>query len=282
MRRFSSLSFRLKFSLIVFLSLLLVSCPPKSYRAQGYIDVRYTYVSSNVSGRIQKLLVSRGDTVKKDQLLFILEAEPEKSQLDQAKFQVMQARDQLQTAVAELALAKITLDRQVKLEKKEAIDIQTVDQTRTRHKQAVANQERAINNLQAQEAVLERAKWFYSEKKIQSVKDGRVFDTFYLPGELVPPDTPILALISKKNIYAIFYVNGLMLNRLAINQKVMIYKGDSNPIPARITFISPVAEYTPPVIYSNQTNHKLVFRVEVTPLIPTFALHPGEPVETQF
>lgn len=249
---------------------------------QGYVDARYSYISSNVSGRLQKLFVARGDDIQAGQPLFVLEAEPESSQLEQAKFDMMQARNQLQSAESGLKLAEITLERQAVLEKKKAIDIQTVDQTRTQRDQAIANLQQATNRLKGLEAALKRAQWFYSEKTIHALREGKVFDTLYVPGDLVPANTPILSLISKKEIYVIFYVNGTVLSQLKIHQPVQIFEsGKSNPIPAKITYISPTAEYSPPVIYSNETNYKLVFRIEATPLSPSYDLHPGEPIEVR-
>ncbi len=41
--------------------------------------------------------------------------------------------------------------------------------------------------------------------------------------------------------------------------------GCAADIPAKVTYISTEAEYTPPVIYSNETRSKLVFMVEARP-----------------
>jgi HlyD family secretion protein len=51
---------------------------------------------------------------------------------------------------------------------------------------------------------------------------------------------------------------------------------------AKISYISPQAEYTPPVIYSKENRNKLVFLVEAFPA-PEDAvkLHPGQPVDVQ-
>jgi HlyD family secretion protein len=47
-----------------------------------------------------------------------------------------------------------------------------------------------------------------------------------------------------------------------------------------LSFVSPEAEYTPPVIYSNETRAKLVFLVEARPRpADATALRPGQPVE---
>ena len=49
---------------------------------------------------------------------------------------------------------------------------------------------------------------------------------------------------------------------------------------ATISFISPQAEYTPPLIYSESSNAKLVFLVEARPPLNQAAkLNPGEPME---
>jgi HlyD family secretion protein len=47
-----------------------------------------------------------------------------------------------------------------------------------------------------------------------------------------------------------------------------------------VAFVSEQAEYTPPVIYSNESRAKLVFMVEARPDEKTAALlKPGQPVD---
>jgi HlyD family secretion protein len=47
---------------------------------------------------------------------------------------------------------------------------------------------------------------------------------------------------------------------------------------ARITWVSPRPEFTPPIIYSRESRDRLVFRVEAAPDAPR-TLHPGLPVD---
>jgi HlyD family secretion protein len=56
--------------------------------------------------------------------------------------------------------------------------------------------------------------------------------------------------------------------------------GCNTIIAAKISYISPQAEFTPPVIYSNESRAKLVFLVEARPE-PKDAvmLRPGQPVD---
>ncbi len=59
--------------------------------------------------------------------------------------------------------------------------------------------------------------------------------------------------------------------------------GGPDPIAGPVSYVSPRAEYTPPVIYSQDSRGKLVFMVEAV-FAPAVAarLHPGQPVDVQF
>jgi HlyD family secretion protein len=49
-----------------------------------------------------------------------------------------------------------------------------------------------------------------------------------------------------------------------------------------VSFISPQAEYTPPVIYSRESREKLVFMIEIVFDADVGAkLHPGQPVDVR-
>ena len=50
-----------------------------------------------------------------------------------------------------------------------------------------------------------------------------------------------------------------------------------------MSFVSPRAEFTPPVIYSRESRGKLVFMIElVFDAEDAAKLHPGQPVDVEF
>jgi len=58
--------------------------------------------------------------------------------------------------------------------------------------------------------------------------------------------------------------------------------GCAAAIAAKISYISPQPEFTPPVIYSNESRTKLVFLVEAEPSAQDAArLHPGQPLDVR-
>ncbi len=62
----------------------------------------------------------------------------------------------------------------------------------------------------------------------------------------------------------------------------VLLDGQPKPLEGKITFVSPKAEYTLPIIYSRENRQKLVFLAEAT-LTPGDArkLNPGAPVEVR-
>ena len=76
-----------------------------------------------------------------------------------------------------------------------------------------------------------------------------------------------------------FFVAEPMLARIAIDDPIRFgCDGCPADLTGKISFISRYAEYTPPVIYSQQERHKLVYLVEAMPTDPA-ALRVGQPVD---
>jgi HlyD family secretion protein len=93
----------------------------------------------------------------------------------------------------------------------------------------------------------------------------------------------VVSLLPPVNVKIRFFVPEEVLAGLAIGAKVSVsLDGRKDSLQADITYISPQAEYTPPVIYSRDTRAKLVFMIEATPDSNTAAgLHPGQPVDVR-
>jgi HlyD family secretion protein len=119
---------------------------------------------------------------------------------------------------------------------------------------------------------------------LRAPRDGQVTDTLYVQGEWVPAGSPVVALLPPANIKVRFFVPEKILGSVKTGQAVSVRcDGCEKPISAHISYISPQAEYTPPVIYSRENRAKLVFLVEARPApVEAAELHPGQPVEVTF
>ena len=148
-------------------------------------------------------------------------------------------------------------------------------------KAAFASSSSQIEQLQAQ---LNKSSWAMEQKTVKSPIKAQVYDTYYSVGELIPMNSPVLSLLVPSNIKIIFYVSEIKLGSIKINQEVLVHcDGCKKITKAKITYISPQAEFTPPVIYSTDVRSKLTFRVEALPvdLERQDRLYPGQPVTVE-
>ncbi len=109
---------------------------------------------------------------------------------------------------------------------------------------------------------------------------GSIEQTYYNAGEWVNANAPVLSLLPADKRKIRFFVPENRLAQIRIGADVQFSCDSCTGLrQARITFIAPRAEFTPPVIYSERARSKLVFLVEAK--LPT-ADHPlpvGLPVD---
>lgn len=109
---------------------------------------------------------------------------------------------------------------------------------------------------------------------------GVVEQTFYNQGEWVPANSPVVSVLPDAKRKLRFFVPQ---DRIAGLRPGMAIRyscdGCGGPREAKISFISPRAEFSPPVIYSEGARAKLVFLVEAILPVTDKPLPPGLPVE---
>ncbi len=266
--------------LMVSCSLLLLSgCYQDENRFQGYNEAQFTYIASDSSGKIKQLVVHKGQYVIAGEKLVVLEAQPESDELERARSEATAAVAEKKSSSAALALAKLNLNRNQNLLKNHAIDQSEFDRIQADFINAEAQDEKMAAELAAAKAAVEKFTWRSKQKDLPAPKNSVVFDTFYVEGEFVKAGQPIVALLSPQQVKTIFYVSELQLNQFKLGDAVAIHCDGCQTSHAKISYISPQAEYTPPVIYSEQTRSSLVFRIEATPTQQAgLSLKPGQPV----
>jgi HlyD family secretion protein len=271
--------------LVFMMAFALVSCSgSSSQQAQGYIEGRYTYMTTPVSGVLEQLMVARGTRVKQGQLLFVLEQQPESDAYQAAVDNLNQSIAARDIIIANLAYAKITYQRYKILVPKNAIQQSMLDNAKSTYDATLAQLAQANASIASSTASLAEATWTKNQKSVYAPVDALVFDTYYRLGEYTVASQSVLSLLAPSDIKAIFYVSEAYLGRLHLGDEVSVqcdrckkaYKG-------RVSFISPSAEYTPPVIYSTETNEKLIYRIEAEfAAHDAYYLHPGQPVTVTY
>jgi HlyD family secretion protein len=286
----------------------------------GYAEAELVYLAPSAAGTLQQLTVQRGDRVSAGQLLYLLDADAERLARESAQAHHARAAattanlrkgrrpnelaaidQQLAQARATLAASTATLQRNQQLVEQgfvaplrleELLATREHDAARVRELQA--QRASAVDAARSDEiaaatadehgalADLALARWREGQKQRSAPVDALVYDTLFRVGEWVPAGAPVLALLPPGAVKLRFFVPETMLPRAAVGSEVAIAcDGCAGGLRARITRVSPQAEYTPPVIYSNESRHKLVFRVDAQPL-GSAVLQPGQPVDVRW
>jgi len=289
---------------------------------QGYADADYVKVAPVSAGQLTAVFVARGDEVATGAPLFEQDSTHETAARDQAARQVAQAKQQLanlqtggkpteiEQATANLADAQATLNRaRIDLERDEqlhqarVVSAQQLNQRRSDYQSAKAKVEAATAALaqaraplgrtpeiaaqlaavEAAEAALAMAEWRLEQRRVAAPIGGRVADVLARPGETMAAGAPVVSLLPPHNIFVRFFVPEAALASLHRGDPVsFVCDGCPADLAGTISFISPQAEYTPPLIYSESTKAKLVYRVEARPVAEQAALlNPGQPIEVR-
>ena len=247
---------------LIAFSFLLTSCHREKEHYQGYVDAELRYISANFPGTLKSLYVERGDQVNEGQKLFSLEKNPQADSYEEAKQRVAIAESELDRATKQLNFNKDKLNRRLSLKSKEFANQEEVDAAQNSYDNAFSQFLEAKNNLIVATTVQNRLEWNLNKKEVSSEITGMVFDTYYKPGELILPGKPVLSLLAPEDVKIIFYIPETDMNKLKVKQKVSVTCDGCEPITAYISYISPKAEYTPPVNYSEQLRSKLIFMIE--------------------
>lgn len=216
---------------------------------QGWIEANLIFVGPDESGRIEKMEVREGDVLAKGAPIFFLEAD-------------LQKADEI-AASAALENARLAFARAEQLAKTNAGTQKAFDDAQAALREAQAK----FNSAQTRLA----------RRSVVSPVEGVVQQVYFREGELVVAGRPIVAILPPGNVKVRFYVAQALLPRVAIGDLVDVHCDGCGAQKAKISFIAKQAEYTPPVIYSEQERSKLVFLVEALPEKPA-ELRVGQPV----
>jgi membrane fusion protein (multidrug efflux system) len=156
--------------------------------------LRATTLSAELTGTVREIGFQNGSLVKQGQVMVRLDTSAEQAQL--------------QSAVADLGLAKQTLDRAENLRKQEVNTQAELEAAQARDKQARAT----VVNLQA----------IINKKIIRAPFDGRAGIRAVELGQVVSPGTPIVSLQTVSPIYAEFQLPQQALADVKLDQKVVV------------------------------------------------------------
>jgi HlyD family secretion protein len=297
---------------------LFSACAGPSPLAVGYVEGDYVLLAPIEVAQVQSISVKRGDHVEAGAAIAEMETDDATIAVAQAEAALAQAEAQLANLLEGKRPEEIAvLDAMVRSAKAQSVEKQRVlarlsdllrrgtatqaafDEAQT----AVEVAEAEINQAEANLAVgklparpeeiraaenqvkqartaLEQARWRLTKRSLTAPAAGRVDDIIRNPGDVAGPSAPVISMLPDGAVKLSVFVPQQSFSKLEVG-KILKVRCDGCPdgLEARISYISPDPEFTPPVIYSLETRQKLVFLVEAKPVDATSTLQPGQIVD---
>lgn len=284
----------------------------------GYVEAELVYVAAPEAGWLVAEPPAEGTAVAAGDPLFRLDADSQEAALEEARQKLRQAaaeaRDlekgarkeeiealeaQKDEALATLELARRERDRFAKLTERGAAAESRRDQTAADFETAQARLERITAEIatarlagrearreaadaarDAAKAAVAQAEWRLGQRRVAARVGGRVEEVFRHEGEFAAAGAPVLSLLPPDALKLRFFVPQAALSSIALGAEAVATTDGGAEERARISFIATEAEFTPPVIFSEENRAKLVFMVEAR-LEKGTRLRPGQPVDVR-
>jgi HlyD family secretion protein len=272
-----------------------------THKFYGNVDVRTVSLAFRVSGRLQSVNFDEGQKVKKGQLIAKLDDAPYIEYLKQidaqismqkakiAKLKKGYRKEEVQKAEAKLLQSKVERDRlkkdymrSKKLYEKDAISEQEFDNVKAAYDSSQASYLYAKSSLEmfkngyeaedilSAEASLDALMAQRNLHKINlddthliSPTDGTIITKVYEPGSIVNPSQYIVEMAKDDEYWVRSYISEKYLGKIKVGQKAQIFTDNKKAYEGRVSFISPIAEFTPKTVQTEELRTDLVYRFRI-------------------
>ncbi|MDN2566448.1 HlyD family efflux transporter periplasmic adaptor subunit [Aquibium sp. A9E412] len=297
---------------------LLSTCPPEAPLAVGYVEGEYVLLAPTEVAQVRSVAVRRGDRVAAGQPVASMEQRGVALAVAQAEAALAEAEAHLadlkhgkrpeeiavleaarESARAEAAEAERVLARTRDLFERGIATQAELDKATTAQALAAAKLGQADANLAVARlparaetiaaaryrrdqaaAALDQARWRLGERTIAAPAAGRIDDVVRSAGDIAGPSAPVISMLPDGAIKLKLYLPETAFSALAVGDRLAVRcDGCPDGLAARVSYVSPDPEFTPPVIYSLETRQKLVYLVEARPEGEAGRLKPGQIVD---
>src|SRR5690625_2763588 len=271
--------------------------------ANGRVEATEGQLASRLAGTRRQLPVQEGERVDAGALIARLDSAPLEAELARVDADVQLAREQLNLAQAqqeqadsECQLARSHLKRLESLSQDRYVSEDQLDVARTRVETSAATCRAAAAQVKSAEARIavalagrKRIEVDLADLTLKAPISGRIQHRLVEPGEVLPAGGRVVSLVSDQEVYLTLFLPTEIAGRLRLGQPrdIVLDAHPDRPIPARVTLVSPQAQFTPKSVETAEERARLMFRVRLQ-VEPDFLrdnadwLKPGMPGYARF
>jgi HlyD family secretion protein len=245
----------------------------------GRIEADPIDIATKFAGRIAELRVDEGDVVHAGQALAVMDTRDLAQSLEKAEASVRLQEKAIGEAQANLvqvrttvALAEQQMERTDSLLKSGFATRELFDQRRQQLEAARALENASVARLNQAQSGLEAASHDVglltvniADNTLVAPRDGRIEYRIASKGEVLPAGGKVFTMLDVGYVYMDIYLSTLVAGRVMVGDeaRIVLDAYPNDPIAAKVTFVSPQAQFTPKMVETQTERDKLMFRVRV-------------------
>ena len=247
--------------------------PPGFAGGNGRLEAKEIYISTKYPGRIKDVLFDEGDTVEAGQVVARMDTTALEAQLREAQAQIKQAQDSRDVALAQVRVKEAEYDfatkdyrRSQDLVGKGAVSQQEADLDNAKMLAARAELDSAkvsvvqtASAIDAAQATADRLQAEINDATLVSPIRARVETRLSEPGEVLPAgrvaSSPSTTL---SDVYMAVYLPETVTGKIPLGSEARIVLDAAPDYPVYktyVSFISPVAQFTPKTVETAEERH---------------------------
>lgn len=229
---------------------------PNELTLYGNIEIRQVDLSFRVEGKIQKMLAEEGDYVKKGQLLAYLEDTNYKSTYEKNMADI-KLNESISANAAEKYQRNIPLCADGTTSQQECDELlNTKNSSKASLNASIASSKGAKKNL--------------DDTKIYAPDNGIIMTRVQEPGAVAEPSQPVYTMAKTEPVWVRAYIPETNLANVKYGMQAKVLTDTVNPQTGKpreyvgwVGYISPVAEFTPKTVQTEDLRTDLVYRVRI-------------------
>ena len=251
---------------------------PAFASGNGRLEATEVSISAKLAGKIEKILVQEGDYVKKAQKLVQMQINTLKAQLAQNNANIKVKEAELEAAKAVVMQKKSSLknaesryNREKSLLVGDVVSKQAYENALAVYESAkaeLAGAEASVSQKEAEilaeKANAARTQADIDDSSLLAPLEGRIQYRISEEGEVLNAGGKVLNLVDLTDVYMTFFLPEEAAGKVRIGADVRIVLDalPDVPIPAKVSFVSSVAQFTPKTVETKIERQKLMFRVK--------------------
>ena len=251
---------------------------PAFASGNGRLEATEVNIAAKLAGKIEAILVEEGDYVKKSQKLVQMQTNTLKAELAQNLAMIKVKEAELASAKAVVAQrlsnfknAESRYNREKTLLAQKATSQQIFENAQALYESAKAELDAAKAAVQQAEAAVqaakadaERTQADIDDSALLAPLEGRIQYKISEVGEVLNAGGKVLNLVDLTDVYMTFFLPEESAGKVKIGADVRIVLDaiPDTPIPAKVSYVASVAQFTPKTVETKIERQKLMFRIK--------------------